>query len=77
MAGTLSDMGKILLIAGGVIAGIGLLLLLAPRVPWLGKLPGDILIERKDFTFFFPIMTCLAVSLVLTLILNLFFFLRR
>ena len=77
MAGTLSDIGKILLITGGVIAGIGLLLLLAPRVPWLGKLPGDILIERKDFTFFFPIMTCLVISLVLTLILNLFFFLRR
>jgi hypothetical protein len=50
---------------------VGALLMLAPGIPWLGKLPGDFRIERPGFTFTFPLATCLAISVVLTLIANL------
>ena len=43
------------------------------RVPWLGRLPGDLHVERDNFSFHFPIVTCLVVSAILTLVLNLFF----
>ena len=48
-------------------------MLLLPHVPWLGRLPGDVHVERDHFSFHFPIVTCLVVSAVLTLLLNLFF----
>ena len=48
------------------------LLQFAPNLPWLGKLPGDIRIERPGFTFVFPLATCLLISIVLTLISTLF-----
>ncbi|TMA66034.1 MAG: DUF2905 domain-containing protein [Deltaproteobacteria bacterium] len=57
---------------GPVLFLIGVLLVLAPRIPWLGRLPGDVLIRRGTFTFYFPLVTCLVVSVILTLILNLF-----
>jgi Protein of unknown function (DUF2905) len=50
---------------------VGLLYL--PRIPWLGRLPGDITVEREGFTFYFPLATSIVVSIVLTLLLNLFF----
>lgn len=65
--------GKLLIFAGLALMGLGTLLTLRPRVPWLGHLPMDILIQRERFTFFFPIVTCLILSLLLTLLLNLFF----
>jgi hypothetical protein len=64
-----------LLVLGAVLAAVGLLLVLAPRIPWLGHLPGDILVRRERFTFYAPLATSLVVSIVLTLLLNLF--LRR
>jgi len=67
------DLGRMLIVLGGMIALVGVVMLLAPHVPWLGRLPGDIVIQRERFTFAFPIVTCLVVSVVLTLILNLFF----
>lgn len=60
--------GWLLLILGLVIAGIGLVWILVPSIPWLGRLPGDIRIERDNFRFYFPLMTCLLVSAVLSLI---------
>ncbi len=60
--------GWVLLILGLVIAGAGLVWILSPSVPWLGRLPGEILIERENFRFYFPLATCLLVSLVLTLL---------
>jgi hypothetical protein len=60
--------GKFLLIAGVVLTALGLLLMLAGRIPWLGKLPGDFLIQKKNFTFYFPLATSILLSLVLTLI---------
>lgn len=62
--------GRSLLVLGGLIALVGLLFLLAPRVPFIGRLPGDISIERDGFSFFFPLATMLLVSLVLTVVLN-------
>lgn len=55
-----------LVIIGVLIAGVGLLWLFAPSIPWLGKLPGDIVIERENFRFYFPITTCILLSLALT-----------
>lgn len=63
-----AGMGWMLLILGLVIAGIGLVWILAPSIPWLGRLPGDIRIERENFRFYFPLVTCLLLSLVLSLI---------
>jgi hypothetical protein len=60
--------GWVLLVLGLVIAGIGVTWILAPALPWLGRLPGDIRIERENFRFSFPLVTCLLVSLLLTLI---------
>ena len=61
--------GWMLLVLGLVIAGVGLVWILAPSIPWLGRLPGDIRIERENFRFYFPLMTCLLLSLVLSLVL--------
>jgi len=67
-------MGKFLILTGLLLVGLGLLLTVAPKLPFpLGRLPGDILIQRERFTFAFPIVTCLLLSLLLTLLLNLFF----
>jgi uncharacterized protein HemY len=67
----LSGLGRALLIAGLVIAGLGMLLMLVPKVPWLGKLPGDILYKRDNLRIYFPITTCLIISVVLTIVLYL------
>jgi len=68
----LSSLGKILIITGLAIAGIGVLLVLTPKVPWLGKLPGDILIKKDNFRFYFPITTCVIISIILTFLFYLF-----
>jgi len=69
-----SSLGKILIVTGLVIAGIGVLLVLTPKVPWLGKLPGDILIKKDNFRFYFPVTTCIIISIILTF---LFYLLRK
>ena len=72
----MSDLGKILIGFGILMVVVGGVLLLAGnllgKVPWLGRLPGDIHIERGNWSFSFPIATCLIVSLVLTLLFSLF-----
>ncbi|TMB00138.1 MAG: DUF2905 domain-containing protein [Deltaproteobacteria bacterium] len=68
----MQDLGRLLIVLGAAATLIGLLLVLVPRLPWLGRLPGDILIRRGTFTFYFPLVTCVVVSVILTLILNLF-----
>jgi hypothetical protein len=61
--------GWTILVFGLVIAGIGLVLVLAPSIPWLGRLPGDIRIERDNFRFYSPLTTCLLLSALLSLAL--------
>lgn len=68
----MQDLGRLLILAGALAVVLGVVLVLAPRVPWLGRLPGDILIRRDSFTFYFPVVTSLVVSVVVTLLLNLF-----
>ena len=61
------------MVVGLLVAGVGAAMLLLPQLPWLGRLPGDINVERDHFSFHFPLVTCLVVSAVLTLLLNFFF----
>ena len=61
------SLGKFFLIAGLLLVALGGLLFLAGKVPFLGRLPGDIVIERENFRFSFPLTTCLVLSAVLTL----------
>jgi len=58
--------GLTLIVIGLLIAGIGFIWLIAPSIPWLGKLPGDIRIERENFRFYFPLTTCILLSVVLS-----------
>jgi hypothetical protein len=69
----MNDIGRMMIVAGLALAAVGVVVLLVGKIPGLGSLPGDIYVERKNFTFSFPIVTCLIVSVVLTLIVNLFF----
>ncbi len=59
----------VIIIAGIILVAIGFLLLYGPRIPFLGKLPGDIYIKRGNFSFYFPLATCIIVSIIITLIL--------
>jgi len=65
-------LGRTLIIFGLLIAALGLLLTLAGKLPWLGRLPGDITIRRENFTFYFPLATSIILSLLLTLLFWLF-----
>ena len=63
------SLGKSLIVLGLVIALIGVILTLAGRIPWIGRLPGDIYIKRENFTFYFPLATSIIVSIILSFIL--------
>ena len=69
--------GWTLIVVGIIIVVIGVVWLIAPSIPWLGKLPGDIAVEGKNFRFYFPAMTCIVLSVVLTGILWLVRFFSR
>ncbi|MEP7146895.1 MAG: DUF2905 domain-containing protein [bacterium] len=60
--------GKILIITGIIIFALGLLLTFSDKIPFLGKLPGDIIIKKENFTFYFPIVTSIIISIILFLI---------
>jgi hypothetical protein len=66
-----SGLGKILVIVGAVMAAIGVLIWLGGKIPGIGRLPGDILIKRGNFTFYFPIVTSILLSIVLSIIMAL------
>jgi Zn-dependent protease with chaperone function len=65
-------LGKMLILMGVFIILVGLFLLLGEKIPWIGRLPGDIIIRRKNFTFYFPIVTSILISIILTLLFMLF-----
>lgn len=67
----LNEVGKLLIGLGGLLIIIGAAIVLVGKIPWLGKLPGDIYIERRNITFFFPLTTSLLVSVILSLVLYL------
>jgi hypothetical protein len=64
-----SWIGWALVAVGLLLAAVGAAVLLAPHVPWLGRLPGDIAVERGNVRFYFPIVTCIVVSVLLSVIL--------
>jgi hypothetical protein len=65
-------LGRLLVVLGAVLVALGLLLQLTGRLPWLGRLPGDIVIRREHFTIHFPLTTSLLISLALSFLLWLF-----
>jgi hypothetical protein len=64
----MSEIGKLLIVFGVLIAVAGVVIVLAGRLPWIGRLPGDIYVRRGSFTFYFPLATSILVSIVLTLV---------
>lgn len=68
-----TDLGKTLLLVGGLIILLGLVLLVMGRVPFLGRLPGDITFRRGNVSCYIPIVTSILLSLLLTVVLNLLF----
>jgi uncharacterized protein HemY len=70
----MAGIGKGLIYLGILLVVVGVALSLIGKVPWLGQLPGDITIERGRFTFYFPLTTCIIISVILSLVL---YFFRR
>ena len=68
----MSNLGRTLILLGGLLLVVGIILTVGPKIPYLGKLPGDIYIQKGRFTFYFPLATCLLLSLGITLVLYLF-----
>jgi hypothetical protein len=68
----LSGVGKLLIVLGGLLIIIGAVMVLAGKIPGFGRLPGDIYIERRNFTFVFPLATSILISVILSLVLYLF-----
>lgn len=67
----MSSMGRMVALLGLLVVGVGVVMMLAGRVPFLGRLPGDISIERDGWSFHFPLVTSIVISLILTVVLNL------
>ena len=63
------ELAKTLIVLGAILIAVGAVLALAGKVPWLGRLPGDIVIEREHVRFYFPLATSILVSLALTVLL--------
>ena len=70
----MQDLGKMLMVLGLALAAAGFLLWLGVGKSWLGRLPGDIAVQKPGFSFYFPLTTCIVISLILTLI---FWLLRK
>jgi hypothetical protein len=71
----MNDIAKILIIAGLGLLGLGVLWAVLGKIPGMGKLPGDVVIKKNDFTFYFPLATCILLSVIFTLITQ--FFIRK
>jgi hypothetical protein len=67
----MGGIGRILIYLGLLLVVLGVIFSVIGKIPWLGHLPGDITIERERFTFYFPLATCLIISVVLSLVLYL------
>lgn len=64
--------GKTLMIIGAIVVALGVVLYFSGKVPFIGRLPGDILIRKRHFTFYFPLATSILVSVIITLLFWLF-----
>jgi hypothetical protein len=65
---TMQEIAKTLIIFGIILVSLGLLLILVGKVPFLGKLPGDIYIQKKNFSFYFPLATSILLSVILSIL---------
>lgn len=72
MVSGLDSIGKLLILLGVILVLVGGLFLLVGKIPFLGKLPGDIYVQKKGWSFYFPLTTCILVSILLTLLFFLF-----
>ncbi len=70
----MAEFAKTLIYIGITLVVLGLIFSVVGKIPWLGNLPGDITIERERFTFYFPLTTCILISVIITLVL---YFFRR
>ena len=68
----MSEIGRTVIFFGIALIVVGLILTAAPKVPFLGKLPGDIFVKKDGFTFYFPIATSILISIFLTILISLF-----
>lgn len=68
----MNDLAKTLIFFGFILVGSGLVIALFGKVPGLGKLPGDLYFKKGNFVFYFPVVTCLFASVILTLVFSLF-----
>jgi uncharacterized protein HemY len=68
----MDGLGKTLIYFGLLLVVLGLVFSYGGKIPWLGHLPGDIYIQRERFTFYFPLTTCIVISILITLVLYLF-----
>jgi len=68
----MAPLGKLLVLLGVFIILMGLLLMAGDKIPWIGKLPGDLLIKKEKFTFYVPLTTSILISIILTLLFTLF-----
>ncbi len=68
MAEGIQHAGKLLIVLGVIIIAVGGLLLFSGKIPYIGKLPGDILIQKKNYTIYFPLATSIIISLIITLV---------
>ena len=65
----MNELGRVLVVLGLIVVALGAVMLLVDRVPWIGRLPGDIHLQRGNWTFYFPLGTSILLSVVLTLVL--------
>ena len=68
----MEGMGKSLVIIGLIFIAIGIAIAFGPRIPFIGKLPGDIYIKKDSFTFYFPLATSVLISVIITFVMYLF-----
>ncbi len=71
----ITSLGRVLIVLGLALVVAGVLFTFASKIPWIGRLPGDICIKKGNLTFYFPLATCIVLSIILSLIL--FFIGRR
>ena len=69
------DIGKIIIFIGLLLVVVGFVCMVGNKLPFIGKLPGDIAVERRNYSFYFPVTTCISISIILSFIL--WFFNKR
>ena len=64
----MNDVARMLIVTGGILVGVGILVFVMGKLPGIGRLPGDILVKKENFTFYFPLTTSILISIIVSLI---------